>query len=47
MKIYERLVTIIGQKGFTRKEFACQLINLSPNANRVGETQTLSTISVI
>lgn len=44
IKVYENIVTIIKNKGLTRKEFANRLINLQPNVNRIAETPTLSTI---
>lgn len=44
LKIYENITFLIKSKGFTRKEFAQNLINLQPNVNRISETPTLSTI---
>lgn len=44
IKIYENISLIIKTKGFTKKEFAQNLINLHPNVNRKSETPTLSTI---
>jgi len=44
LKTYENITLLIKSKGFTRKEFAQTLINLQPNANRISETPTLSTI---
>jgi len=44
IKTYENISHIIKTKGFTKKEFAQNLINLHPNVNRKLETPTLSTI---
>ena len=44
LKIYENITLLIKAKGFTRKEFAQNLINLQPNVNRLSETPTISTI---
>ena len=44
LKTYENITLLIKAKGFTRKEFAQNLINLQPNVNRISETPTLSTI---
>ena len=44
IKIYENISLIIKSKGFSKKEFAHNLINLHPNVNRKSETPTLSTI---
>ncbi len=44
LKTYENITLLIKSKGFTRKEFAQNLINLQPNVNRLSETPTLSTI---
>jgi len=44
LKIYENISLIIKSKGFTKKEFAQNLINLHPNVNRNSEAPTLSTI---
>ena len=44
LKTYENITLLIKAKGFTRKEFAQNLINLHPNVNRISETPTVSTI---
>jgi len=44
LRIYENITFLIKSKGFTKKEFAQNLINLQPNVNRKSETPTLSII---